>query len=166
MNGCIDKALALEIHQYDKNVWEHLYNSKNADGYVMAEKERLVEATKSKNEKEKFNKEFRMCCTAADNGFKVEYLHGENRLSGQTYDIHLNNLRTDLKSTGGMGNIVGYAGDAYEHQGAEAVLFELQHDLTTKPKIMEKFAEIKRKYPIRIFYYFYNDTGRRMREFI
>lgn len=155
INGCIDKALAREIHGYDKKKWEHSYNSKNADGYVMTEKERIEEAKTSKNEKAKFKKEFNMCRVIADNGHKVEYLHGVNRTPGETYDITIDGTPAELKATSSHNNIEKYAKKAYREQGAQAIVFELGKRTSD---IYEALNEAKRKYPaISLYFYFTDD---------
>ncbi len=155
INGCIDKALAREIHKYDKKQWEHSYNSKNADGYVMTEKERITEAKASKQEKKKYKKELNMCMVIADNGHKVEYLHGVNRPVGETYDITLDGTPAELKATGSHNNIEKYAKKAFKEQGAKAIVFELEKRTSD---IYEALNEAKRKYPgLSIYFYFKND---------
>ena len=92
-----------------------------------------------------------MCQVAADNGHRVEFLRGSNRIPGQTYDINLDDVPTDLKSTGSIGNIVKYAKHAYQKQGAQAVLFEIHEQIEG---LFDKFREIKRKYDIKVYFYF------------
>lgn len=97
-----------------------------------------------------------MCQNLADNGFDVEFLQGENRPAGQTYDIRMNGIKADLKSiSGGAGNIVKYAKHALREQGAEAVIFELP---SHEPKFYEAMAEARRKCKGRILFYFSDDT--------
>lgn len=149
-----------EFEQYDTKKWEHSYISNNKDGYVVTEIQRIKEAKMSKNEEDKYKKEFRMCCVAADNGHKVEYLHGLNRPQGETYDITFDGTPTDLKSTGSIGNIVKYVKKAYKQQGAEAILIEFE---INKPEVYDKLNESKRKYNIRIYFYFKEE--RKIREY-
>lgn len=139
-----------EFENYDPVKWKHSYIS-TQNGFVVTEKKRLEEAKASKNEKEKFKKEYRMCRVAADNGHRVEFLNGTERTPGQTYDIHLDGVATDLKATGSVGNIVKHARKAYKEQGAKAVLFEIQ---APTPTLFHKFGEIKRKYDLKVYFYF------------
>ena len=98
------------LEKHDRSKWEHTYISRENNGYVATELERIKEANVSKSEKQKFEKEMRMCKTVADNGHDVEYLKGVNRPKGQTYDIRMDGMKADLKCiTGGAGNIVKYA---------------------------------------------------------
>lgn len=152
INGCIDKVLASHIEGYDETKWELSYRA--ATRYVITELERLVEARKSKQAKQIFEKEMDMCHVAADNGHIVEYLHGENRSKGNTYDITIDKIPADLKSTNGYGNIVKYVKKAYQKQGAKAVLLELGE---RTPDVYERLNEAKRKYNIKIYFYFKNE---------
>jgi hypothetical protein len=96
-----------------------------------------------------------MCIVLADNGHDVEYLKGVNRPTGQTYDIHMDGIKADLKCiTGGAGNIVTYAKKALREQGAEAVIFEIPSHAS---KYYEILAEVRRKCNGRIFFYFSDD---------
>lgn len=149
-----------EITKYDKSKWEHSYVSTKGHGYVVTEIERIKEANASKNEMEKYEKEMDMCKVAADNGHKIEYLQGVNRPKGETFDITFDGIPTDLKSTQSPGNLVQYVKKAYKEQGANAVFLELKikNDVFT-----EKMAEAKRKYDVRIFYY-WTEEGK-VREF-
>lgn len=147
----IIESIRKDFDAYSTDKWEHSYISKKQNGYVVTELERLKEAKSSKNEQDKFKKEYRMCQVAADNGHRVEFLRGSNRIPGQTYDINLDDVPTDLKSTGSIGNIVKYAKHAYQKQGAQAVLFEIHEQIEG---LFDKFREIKRKYDIKVYFYF------------
>ncbi len=148
------RSLREDGHEYDMNVWVHNYSGKNGDGYVMTERDRIPEPSADNNDIAKYKKEFGMCKVAADNGHKIEFLSENNRPEGQTYDIRFDGIPTELKSTTGTGNIVKYARYAQKKQGAQAVLFELP---SPSEEISEKLAEIKRKYQMRIFFYFSNE---------
>ena len=151
IDRCIKQS---SIHEYDNQRWEHTYVPKERKGYVVTEKTRIEEAKASKNEMIKFKKEMNMCKVAANNGHEIEYLHGNNRTNGQTFDINFDGIPTDLKSTDGYGNIVKYIGKAYKKQGAKAVLIEVAEVNKT---LIEKFGEAKRKYSVKIFYYVKTD---------
>lgn len=144
-----------EFNSYDRKQWVHSYISKKQNGFVVTDKKRLEEAKTSKNERDKFKKEYRLCRVAADNGHKVEFLKGTNRTPGQTYDIRLDGVPTDLKATASISNIVKYAKKAYKKQGAKAVLFEFEKSL---PEVYDKLNEAKRKYNIHIYFYFKGDN--------
>ena len=139
------------MQKYDEDKWEHSYISPNDNGLVVTQKERIIEAQASNSEKQKFNKEMRMCKIIADNGHDIEYLQGINRPAGQTYDIIIDGIKTDLKCvTGGAGNIVKYAKKALTKQGGEAVVFEIP---SHNEVFYKAITEARRKCSGRIFFY-------------
>ena len=145
-----------KFSSYDRTSWKHSYLSKREDGFVVTEKQRLEEAKPSKNEREKFRKEYRMCRVAADNGHEVEFLHGTGRAAGQTYDIRLDGIPTDLKSTDGYNNIERYASKAFHKQGTQAILYELKEGT---PEVYRALNSVRRKYPqLQIFFYFKDEN--------
>ncbi len=152
INGCIDRTLAKHIDGYDEKQWELSYRSES--GFVMTELERLVESRKSKQAIRIYEKEKNMCEVAADNGHIVEHLHGENRPKGETYDIMIDNVPADLKSTGSHNNIAKYARYAYKVQGAKSILFEL---IERGSRIANALKEAKRKCPDMHVLYYYSD---------
>jgi len=143
---------AERIRKYDAKTWERTYVSPRDNGLVATRLERIAEATASNAERQKFEKEMRMCKVLADNGHDVEYLQGTKRPAGQTYDITVDNMKAELKCvTGGAGNIVKYAKKALTKQGGQAVVFELpRHSL----EFYEALAQARRKCNGRIFFYF------------
>lgn len=146
---------AERILKYDEKIWERTYVSPKDIGLVVTQLERIAEAAVGNAERNKFDKELRMCKVLADNGHDVEYLQGVNRPAGQTYDIRFDKVKADLKClTGGAGNIVKYAKKALTKQGAEAVVFEIP---SHHAKYYEALAEARRKCTGRIFFYFMND---------
>ena len=150
-----DKSdLKNRLSKYKDKEWEYTYVSP-ANGFVVTNWKRIAEARKNKQEEQKFFKELRMCQNLADNGFDVEFLQGENRPAGQTYDIRMNGIKADLKKiTGSAGNIVKYAKHALREQGAEVVVFELP---SHAPKYYEAITEARRKCKGRIMFYFSDD---------
>lgn len=139
------------IGKYNKNEWEHTYISPNDNGLVVTQLKRIAEAIASKAEQKKFDKELRMCKVLADNGHDIEYLKGVNRPIGQTYDITMDGIRSDLKRIeGGAGNIVKYTKKALTKQGGDAVIFEMPNP---DKKYFEALAEAIRKCSGRIFFY-------------
>lgn len=144
--GAADRIL-----KYDETTWERTYVSPKDIGLVATQLERIAEATASNAERNKFDKELRMCKVLADNGHDVEYLQGVNRPAGQTYDILFDSIKTDLKClTGGAGNIVKYAKKALTKQGAEAVVFEIP---AHHAKYYEALTKARRKCKGRILFY-------------
>ena len=143
------------IQKYDEKIWEHTYTSPKDNGLVATQLERITEAAASNSERQKFDKEMRMCKVLADNGHDVEYLQGVNRPAGQTYDITIDNIKADLKCvTGGAGNIVKYAKKALTKQGGEAVVFEIP---SHSPEFYAALAEARRKCIGKILFYFTDD---------
>jgi len=112
-----------KFSSYDSQ-WAKSYFDNDTGGYIVIERYRIVQSQRSKNEKEKFNKEYGMCMTLAKNGYFVEYLIDKK----DSYDIHLNGIRADLKKTGSHNNIVNYAKEAIRKQGASIVIFEFEKE--------------------------------------
>lgn len=144
-------GISKELKKYDPQNWKKEYVSKNGDGAVIIDRERINESKKSKNEIEKYNKELSMCKVIADNKHIVEYLREKNRNDG-TFDIRIDGIPTDLKCiTGGTGNMVKYAKKAIQEQMAQAVLFEIpSHDR----KYYNALSEVRRKCQGKIYFYF------------
>lgn len=71
-----------KFEQYNEREWERAYKSEKANGFVVTEKQRMQEAKKSKQAAKIYKKELAMCQVAADNGYRVEFLHGERRQKG------------------------------------------------------------------------------------
>lgn len=146
---------AARAKKYDAEIWDKTYISKDDTGFVVTQKARIKEAEQSNTERQKFEKELRMCKVLADNGHEVEFLQGVNRPTGQTYDITLDGIKADLKCiTGGAGNIVKYAKKALTKQGGEAVILEIP---SHAPEYYGALAEAHRKCNGRIFFYFSDD---------
>ncbi|MGM9806097.1 MAG: hypothetical protein ACI3Z7_06670 [Candidatus Aphodosoma sp.] len=144
------------LSEYSEKEWEHTYTPKGSTGFVVTQRERIEEAGASKAEKKKFEKELRMCKVIADNGHVVEYLRGVNRPAGQTYDILMDGIKSDLKCIdGGAGNIVKYAKKALTEQGGEAVIFELPN---ADVKYFDVLSEARRKCNGKIFFYVKNEN--------
>ncbi len=138
------------IKKYDDAKWERTHISSNNNGFVVTQKERIAEAV-NKQEIEKYEKEKRMCINLANNGHDIEFLRGNNRPVGQTYDILMDGMKADLKCvTGGAGNIVKYAKKALTKQGGVAVIFELPNG---NKEMFEALAEARRKLSGHIYFY-------------
>ena len=123
---------------YDSALWEKNYFDDDTGGYLVIEKIRIKQSEKSKNEGEKFLKEYEMCITLAKAGYTVEYLESKPN----SYDIHLNGIKADLKKTAGHNNMAHYAKKAVKKQGADMVVFEFEimtgkiHEELNKLKIL------------------------------
>ena len=140
------------IEKYNEEEWERTYIAPKNNGLVVTQHERIKESKVHENELEKFKKELRMCKVLADNGHDIEFLHGENRPAGQTYDIRIDGIKADLKCITGSGSsIVKYAKTALTKQGGEAVVFELP---SHTQKLYDAITEARRKCNGRIFFYF------------
>lgn len=143
------------ITRYGEKEWQRTYVSPRDNGLVVTQLERIVESEASNAERQKFAKEMRMCKVLADNGHDVEYLKGVGRPKGDTYDIRMDGIKSDLKCvTGGAGNIVKYIKKALSEQGGEAVVLEIPSHAA---KYYEALAEARRKCNGRIFFYFSDD---------
>lgn len=130
--------------------------STQADGLVVTEHGRIAESEINEKEKAKYKKELSMCFDIADNGHDVEFLHGENRPKGQTFDIRIDGIPADLKFIEESGsNIPRYAKYAFRNQGAEIVVFRL-----SSHSAYDKIKEAHRKYGAegQIYFYFADDT--------
>lgn len=139
------------IYHYDEDEWERSYLSPRGDGFVVTQWERIEESKASKAERLKFEKEMRMCKVLADNGYAVEFLHGVQRPAGQTYDIRLDGIKTDLKCVSkGPGNIVKYVKKALNQQGCEAVVMEIP---SPDKDYFNALAEARRKQAGRIIFF-------------
>lgn len=153
--GKSNTEAASRLEKYNKKNWEHTYTSPSDNGLVATQRARINEATASSAERQKFEKETRMCKVLADNGHDVEHLSGLNRTRGKTYDITLDGTPAELKCiTGKAGNLVKYVRKALTKQGGKAVIFELH---THRPEYYAALAEARRKYTGRILFYFADD---------
>lgn len=109
-------------------------------GQVITQQGRIDQANKSKNEKQKYEKEKAMCETLADNGHSVVHLDDQN-IEGGSYDILLDGVKTDLKSLESSSNISKRASTAIKKQGAEMVVFQLKKIDATAHKEINKLIE-------------------------
>lgn len=125
-------------------------------GYVVTHKDRIRSGNVSKDEKSKFNKEQTMAIDLAQAGHRVEHLSDIGRKRKQTYDIHLDGTKADLKSVGSHNNIEKYTKHAVREQGAKAVVIRVE-DTAIKSKAMKALRDAKRKYKCRIIYYFQSE---------
>ena len=70
----------------------------------------------------------KMCKVIADNGHFVEYLREKNRANGDTFDICIDGIPTDLKCiTGGTGNMVKYAKKQCKSRGQKLSYLRFHH---------------------------------------
>jgi len=146
--GQIKEARA-QYDSYNSNEWKKNFFEEDSGGYLVTEKARIAQSKKSDNEFKKFDKEQGMCKVLAHKGFAVEHLDDKN---GNSYDVHLNGIKADLKKTGSHNNIIKYAKEAVRVQGAEIVVFEFEKETDM---IYAEILQLKRK-GIRGIYYFSN----------
>ena len=97
-----------------------------------------------------------MCLDLAQQGHIVEHLSDKNRRKGQTYDIHYDGRKADLKSVGSHNNIEKYVKHAVREQGASTVIVRVE-DKANKGKVVKALRDSKRKYGARILYYYQSD---------
>lgn len=138
-----------EFYSYGDD-WDKTYFDESTGGYVVTEQKRLDQASKSKQEKDKYDKERHMCEVAAQNGMKVEHLKDG---SGEP-DVRIEGELHDLKSTGSHNNMAKYAKHAVREQGAKGVFFELTKDTA---KIRSEIQLLSRQ-GIHGEYYFISDN--------
>ncbi|MDR1974577.1 MAG: hypothetical protein LBQ31_07890 [Bacteroidales bacterium] len=136
---------------YDTKEWkkEKFYNN---GGYLATDKVRVKQGQRNEQEKSKFEKEHSMCETLSKNGYAVEYL---KEVDGK-YDIHINNIPTDLKKTKSHNHIVDYALKAVKKQGADIVVFEFEN---MNAKITEQLKALKKR-GIKVIYYETNNEDK------
>lgn len=150
----LGKNASERIAQYGTDKWDHTYISPDNTGFVITEHTRIAEADVSKNERDKFLKELRMCQVIADNGHEVKYLSEADRPAGKTYDVLIDDVPADLKSLDGASSLVKRVKHALKEQGADAVVLELpSHDQI----YYDKITEARRKYNGIIMFYFSDD---------
>ncbi|MDR1129458.1 MAG: hypothetical protein LBK96_00570 [Prevotellaceae bacterium] len=147
------KASLLQYGEYDSN-WERAYFDEHNGGYLVIDKERIEHSKTSKNEKEKFDKEYGMSMVLAQNGYRIEMLKERSGISSS--DITINGINADLKCVSSHNNIVRDAKKAVRKQGAEIVVFEFEKE--TKEIYLELLKLKKEK--ISVYYYFSNDKTR------
>ena len=135
-----------EYNAYGDDVERILFDH-DTGGYVVAHASRMAHGDRSKNEREKLEKEMRMAKVFARNGYRIEMLGEADRDSAP--DVLINGVRGDLKSTSSSNNIVKYAKKAFQKQGADIVLFEI--DAMTRD-IYSELLKAKKKGG-RVFYY-------------
>ena len=118
----IEKAWA----KYDSygSEWQRDYFNNDNGGYLVIDKQRIKQGDLSKQEKAKYDKEYDMCLTLAQNGHKIEYL----KLTEGSFDIYMDDISADLKKTKTHNNMVEYAKKAIREQGAEVVVFEFKEE--------------------------------------
>ncbi|MDR1119752.1 MAG: hypothetical protein LBM08_02410 [Dysgonamonadaceae bacterium] len=137
---------------YDTEKWALDYFNSDNGGYLVIDRERITQGNVNKQERGKYEKEYSMCRTLAQNGYKVEYL---KEIEGK-YDIRLNGIPADLKKTKSHNHIVDYAKKAIRKQGADIVVFEFEKE--TK-RIQEELDKLKRD-RIKVYYYFIVDKSK------
>ena len=100
------KAALQKYNSYGSE-WERAYFDKFSGGYVVVDKQRIENSKISKNEKEKFTKEYAMSMVFAQNGYKIEMLMERPGFSSS--DITINGIMAELKKTSSHNNILNYA---------------------------------------------------------
>lgn len=95
------------------------------DNNIPIHQSRLEAAIKSKNDIQKFEKEYNMCKVVVKNGHKIEML-GEGG-DDTKFDVLFDKKRGELKSVQSTSNLGKRVHEAI-HQGAEVVIFEFKGD--------------------------------------
>ncbi|MCL1937603.1 MAG: hypothetical protein FWF52_04305 [Candidatus Azobacteroides sp.] len=139
--------------------WQRDYFNRDNGGYLVIDKQRIEHSKISKNEKEKFDKEYAMSMIFAQNGYKIEMLKERSGFSSS--DITINGITAELKKTSGSGNIEKYAKKAIREQGAKKVVFEFENNLKD---IHTKLLKLGKVYDIHGYFYF-SDNKNKIFEF-
>ncbi|GHT16982.1 hypothetical protein AGMMS4956_20240 [Bacteroidia bacterium] len=129
--------------------WRLDFFDSQKGGYLVVDNERIEQSKVNKQEMEKYKKEYNMCLTLAQNGYKVEYL----KMTENSFDIYLNGISTELKKTTSHNNLVDYAKKAVNKQEAKLVVFELE---TMNAETMKEMLKLK-VMNIPVKYYLTND---------
>lgn len=118
--------------------WRVDYYTDNK-GYLQTSRKRIEEGNINKQEKEKFAKEWNMCKVLADKDHTVIY---RESVQGR-FDIYLDGVPAELKTTANENNIVKYAKKAIIQQGAKIIVFRFDTPVT---KLMwQELNKIKAK---------------------
>ena len=144
----INKAKA-EYNSYNTDEWRRDYFNCDNGGYLVVSKQRIEQGKINKQEQKKYDKEYDMCRTLAQNGHKVEYL----KITEGSFDIYLNEIAADLKKTSSHNNIVKDAKWAIKNQKAEIVVFELENETDM---IHKEILQLKEKGIHGMYYFTHN----------
>jgi len=147
----INKAKA-KYNSYGSE-WLCDYFNYDNGGYLVISKQRIEQGKLNKQEQKKYNKEYDMCLTLAQNGYQIEYL----KITEGSFDIFLNEIAADLKKTSRSKNIAKYAKKALREQGAEKVVFEFEEDLKEIHTHLFKLSEY---YGIHGYFFFSNHKNK------
>jgi hypothetical protein len=143
-----------EYLRHDVRKWRRDYFNRDNGGYLTVDKQRIEHSKISKNEKEKFAKEYAMSMVFAQKGYKIEMLRERPGLSSS--DITINGIMAELKKTSSHNNILKYVKKATRKQGAEIVLFEFEKN--TK-EIQLELLELQ-KTGIKVHYFFTDNKNK------
>lgn len=149
-----------EEHNYGDG-WKITSVYASSKGYVATQVQRIEFASKSPNEKKKYNKEHGMCDDLAQMGFQIEHLSEVSGISSpdikivnapENCKITINGEPADLKELSSTNNILRHAKDAIERQGAKRVVFKFPENIN-KGKLKGEIAKLKER-NIKGVYYF------------
>ena len=143
------RAAMAKYNAYDSDVWKKDYFDKVTGGYMVTDRRRIQHAQSSKNETEKFQKEYEQALVFAKNGHCIEFLKEGSRVS--LPDVKFDGVLGDLKRTSSHNNIANYAKKAIREQNAEIVLFQFDNETE---KIYIELLKLKNKYGIKTYYFF------------
>lgn len=131
----------------------HKFFDNDSGGYIVVNRQREYKSTINKQEKAKFDKEYRMCEVLAKQGHKIELV--EEPSTKARYDIKLDGRPAELKKLSSHNNIVNEAKDAIRKKGAEVVVFEFEHNTEE----IQKQLLILKRLGINAKYYFNNSMS-------
>ena len=147
------KESLLKYNSYN-NDWLCDYFNHDNGGYLVVDKQRIERSKISKNEKEKFSKEYTMSMVFARSGHKIEML--KERPGFSSSDITINGVIAELKKTSSHNNMLKYAKKAIDKQGAKIIVFEFEKETT---RIKEELKMLKMR-EIHVKYYFSNNPDK------
>ena len=143
------KEARAKFDAYSTSEYDKSYFDEDSGGYIVTNRKRIEHAQTSKNETEKFQKEYEQALVFAKNGHEIEFLKGGSSVN--LPDIKFDGVFADLKRTSSHNNITNYAKKAIREQNAKIVLFQFDNETE---KIYLELFKLKNKYGIEAHYFF------------
>jgi hypothetical protein len=143
------KEARAKFDSYDTTVWRKDYFDDDTGGYIVTDFRRIEHAQSSKNEMDKFQREWEQALVYVKNGHRIEFLKEGSRIS--LPDVRFDGVLADLKRTSSHNNIAKYAKKATREQNAEIVLFQFDNETE---RIYKELFDLKEKYGIKAYYFY------------
>ncbi|MBD5192698.1 MAG: hypothetical protein HDS58_01580 [Barnesiella sp.] len=147
-----------EFRAYSRD-WEKTYFDHETGGFVVTHRDRIETGQRSKQEREKFDKEQTMATDLATLGHKIEHLSDINRRPKKTYDVTFDGTPAEFKSVGSHNNVKDYIKHAVMDQGAKAIIVRIENKANFS-KVLSEMTKAK-KYGRPIYYYLQSDISLR-----